>query len=92
MARVGGDEFAVFCKNAGDLSNVKEKAQLICDSWGKISAKGEGVHFISASVGIAVAPNDGCTYKDLYQKADLGLYQAKVEGRNRFVLYSSKVN
>lgn len=37
------------------------------------------------SIGIAMAPTDGLSFQMLYASADNALYEAKAQGRNRFV-------
>jgi diguanylate cyclase (GGDEF)-like protein len=43
--------------------------------------------FCSVSVGIAMYPQHGTCFSELYRKADTALYQAKYSGKNRCVLY-----
>ena len=44
-------------------------------------------HTFTLSAGIAFAPQDGDTFMELYQKADLALYQVKRSGRNGYRIY-----
>lgn len=92
VARIGGDEFAILCTNLEDIEKISKKAQKICDSWKKISVENNGIDFISASVGVSIAPKDGITYSDLYMKADKALYNAKLNGRDQFIIYDNTMN
>lgn len=47
---------------------------------------------IGLSIGIALAPSDGCEPDDLFKKADLALYRAKNEGRNTFRFYEAAMD
>jgi predicted signal transduction protein with EAL and GGDEF domain len=47
---------------------------------------------ISASVGIAMAPDDGVDGQSVMQRADLALYQAKINGRNQYCFYDAEMN
>ncbi|MNP28045.1 Cyclic di-GMP phosphodiesterase Gmr [compost metagenome] len=85
--RLGGDEFAVLLKNAdADLaSNVAERL---------LKALDEPYHYgdtpidvISASIGIALAPEDAQTAESLTAAADKAMYQAKHQ-RNTCCRYS----
>ncbi|MNZ45526.1 putative diguanylate cyclase YegE [compost metagenome] len=85
--RLGGDEFAVLLKNAdADLaSNVAARL---------LKALDEPYHYgdtpidvISASIGIALAPDDAQTAESLTAAADMAMYEAKRQ-RNTFCRYS----
>ena len=43
--------------------------------------------FVTVSLGVALCPQDGSTAETLSQAADLALYRAKHEGRNRFAFF-----
>ena len=47
---------------------------------------------ISISIGIAMAPEDGECYMDLYKNADTALYEAKHNGRDRYHVYTQVCN
>ncbi|WP_294667023.1 diguanylate cyclase [uncultured Fusobacterium sp.] len=42
---------------------------------------------ISASVGVAIAPQDGNTFQELYKKSDIALYNIKNASKNNFSFY-----
>lgn len=81
VARLGGDEFAVI---QNDLSHPNEANDLATTLIGALSShydiQGHEV-VIGASIGIALAPNDGDTPDTLLRNADMALYRAKAEGR-----------
>ena len=92
ISRHGGDEFLVVLT---DLTSSEVPAQIA----GKIMAKlGEPFHIegheamISASVGIAVYPEDGAAFDELLKKADIAMYHAKEAGRNAFRFYTERMN
>ena len=92
ISRHGGDEFLVVLT---DLQNSEVPAQIA----GKImAALGQPFHIetheaaISASVGIAVYPEDGAGFEDLLKKADTAMYHAKEAGRNAFRFYTERMN
>ena len=47
---------------------------------------------VGASIGIAVAPSDGGTVEALVRCADVALYVAKAEGRNRFRFFERQMD
>ena len=92
ISRHGGDEFLVVLT---DLHSSEVPAQIAA----KIMAvMGEPFHIdtheatISASVGIAVYPDDGAGFDQLMKKADTAMYHAKAAGRNTFRFYTERMN
>lgn len=92
LGRIGGDEFLAFL-NYGegkyeDAINVIEKrAEKLCQDF-RESYSGENADYkVSASIGIAIYPNDGDNYTQLYMKADKALYNSKKKGKDSYSLY-----
>lgn len=84
VGRIGGDEFFALMRNIQDASAVMKKAQELLASVQNVCADYASVQ-PSASIGISVYPEHGKTLKELYAQADSALYQAKREGKNKFV-------
>jgi len=42
---------------------------------------------ISVSIGVAVFPQDGTTFQELYKKSDIALYNIKNTSKNSFAFY-----
>jgi len=86
IARFGGDEFVILCPGADreTASGIAEEVRLCFEQGVDV-----GVHHlaISASIGVAVGPQDGQDADELMQHADLALYEAKAQGRNRVVSF-----
>ncbi len=89
VARIGGDEFIVFVENMSNIELVKNKAEIILEVYKKTYSGEFKDYSISGSVGVALFPRDGYDYDSLYQNADKALSQAKIQGKNRYILYSS---
>jgi diguanylate cyclase (GGDEF)-like protein len=87
-ARLGGDEFAcAFAYDAGNPEIVERIAQAIVGRLGQpFDAAGTFVH-ISASVGIAHTAVDCGSMDALMRRADIAMYAAKHQGRNRFAWF-----
>lgn len=92
LGRVGGDEFMVFLQNIADKNLLKKKADEISALLDN-TYKGEYHHYhVSASIGIAVFPKDGQSFQELYEKADIALYDAKNRGKNAYVFYNDTLS
>lgn len=85
VGRIGGDEFAACLPGLSNRAALAAKAaSLLHDIRAAFSAFPVE---ISASIGIALAPQDGVGFAELYRKADAALYNSKHLGRNRFSFY-----
>ena len=91
LCRIGGEEFAVICENAGEdeALSIAEKLRMAVGGE-KFNIDGELLN-VSVSVGIATIPdgNDTSTTKDFHHNADIALYQSKSAGRNCVTHYAS---
>lgn len=87
IGRLGGDEFMVFMGQTRDPMIAVQKASHILK---RLAAEKAGT--FSVSIGIAYAPIDGTTYDQLYDAADIAMYQAKRQGKNSFYLRTSPVD
>jgi diguanylate cyclase (GGDEF)-like protein len=87
LARFGGDEFLLILPSA-DQSIVKLVAQRMIDAMSKVfQVQGKSV-YVTASIGIAMAPGDGTNPNDLLRHADTALYKAKAAGRNTLTFFN----
>ncbi|PMS14650.1 hypothetical protein C0Z18_30860 [Trinickia dabaoshanensis] len=92
VARLGGDEFVVLLPNLRSTEDTSIVAERILDACAKPIEVGENVFQISASVGVAVWPNDGRNVDELLHNADMAMYTGKGEGRNTLRFYDAKMN
>jgi diguanylate cyclase (GGDEF)-like protein/PAS domain S-box-containing protein len=86
VARRGGDEFAVLVPDVGSVVEVERIATRLLQAVAQpIPQPGIRVTLtVSASIGIALAPEQGRDLERLLQLADLAMYDAKLKGKNRF--------
>ncbi|MBK7470855.1 MAG: diguanylate cyclase [Betaproteobacteria bacterium] len=88
VARLGGDEFVVLLPEFDDLEAV---AGLAWKLLGRISKplliEGQPCR-VTASIGISCLPDDGTDLNALLKHADVAMYRAKAEGKNRFHFHS----
>ncbi|MGY4533977.1 diguanylate cyclase (GGDEF)-like protein/PAS domain S-box-containing protein [Pseudomonas sp. TE3786] len=92
VARTGGDEFVLILSQIGSQSNVEALCQRLLSSIElPIEIDGQQT-YVSASIGIAMAPNDALESSELLRYADIALYEAKAGGRSTWRFYSGEMN
>lgn len=88
VARLGGDEFTLILADLADITRVETVAMSIRDALKEpFHINNTDLH-ISASIGIALYPDNTTDAYDLIAKADIAMYEAKRQGRNRYCFYS----
>lgn len=88
VARFGGDEFLVQVMNLAKVEDIHTIAQKLLNTFkAPFLIRGQEF-FISASMGIAVYPQDGGDADQLIKNADLALHRSKDKGRNQYTLCS----
>ncbi len=85
--RIGGDEFAVFIRNYGSIEEIEAKAAELADAFRRTFSGEKMDYKISGSIGIALYPTHGRSFKELYTRADLALYESKHRGKDCYTLY-----
>lgn len=88
VARFGGDEFVVLLgdiKDAGQASAIAE--QILRSLQLPVKVSGRELR-VTASIGVAVYPDDGDDPQALLRHADMAMYAAKEDGRNEVCRYS----
>lgn len=92
LARLGGDEFVILLSSIGAELNVAHVAQHLLESIAPpFEINGRDV-YTSASIGIALYPEDGRSAETLLSSADMAMYAAKECGRNTFNFFSQEMN
>ncbi len=92
VARLGGDEFAVISVIGKDTAKMMALAhRLIAAICAPYSIGGHNI-VIGASIGIAVIDKNSGGAADIMRYADMALYRAKNEGRNRACLYDAAMD
>lgn len=80
--RMGGDEFVLLLDGALDDAGVEATARRLLAAIEKPFVLNNRAYFLSASIGIALAPRDALEAKALIRCADAAMYRVKSEGRN----------
>lgn len=91
IARFGGDEFVIL---AGSTSTdyAAQLAQKILDQLRVPMPVAGQLLTVTGSLGIAVYPDNGTDSQQLLRAADMAMYAAKAEGRNRYHFYAAHMS
>jgi diguanylate cyclase (GGDEF)-like protein len=97
VARLGGDEFAIITFGTSIDSDEPHRDGAIALAIRILDAINEPfvietkAVFVGASIGVALAPDDGVEVEALFMKADLALYKSKAKGRNVYSLFDPQM-
>lgn len=87
VCRYGGEEFTIILPEAS-LGIARQRAEALRKGVEELVVRyaGKSLERITISVGLAAMPDHGVTAEELLREADVALYRAKQEGRNRVVV------
>jgi diguanylate cyclase (GGDEF)-like protein len=88
VARLGGDEFTVILRSVGTAESAQRVAARTIEALQEAVNIGGRDHFVRASIGITLFPDDATALDELMRNADLAMYRAKADGRARAVFYN----
>lgn len=93
LARFGGDEFTLMLPK---LHNGREDASKLADKIINTLKQPFVIDghelYVSASIGIALYPQDGINMESLVKHADVAMYHVKGQGKNGYQFYSNEMN
>lgn len=91
VARLGGDEFVILLAGLEELDCVERIARSLVSCLVEPFILNDEYAYISASIGIALYPNDAEEIEDLLKHADQAMYSSKNAGRNRHSYFASEM-
>jgi diguanylate cyclase (GGDEF)-like protein/PAS domain S-box-containing protein len=94
VARFGGDEFGILVHRLADEEEAMKIADRVANAFGEPYPMGGADHFITASLGIAVADpgtRETIDPERLIRNADAAMYKAKQRGRARCELFDAEM-
>ncbi|MDO6685311.1 MULTISPECIES: EAL domain-containing protein [unclassified Agarivorans] len=91
VARLGGDEFIILLSENEEGSRVAELGDAVLKTLSTPFQLGIERVYISTSIGVAFAPQDGDKIDDLLKHADQAMYVAKQQGRNRLSYFTASL-
>ncbi len=89
VARLGGDEFVVLCEDIEGVHHATDIAQRIADALRDPFALGNDTVQVGASIGVVLSNDDLTTADSILSNADIAMYRAKDNGRNRIELFDT---
>jgi diguanylate cyclase (GGDEF)-like protein/PAS domain S-box-containing protein len=92
VARMGGDEFAVLVEDAVDGDTPVDVARRMLAALQAPFGRGAKDLFVRASVGVSVWNTPDETPQDLLRNADIAMYTAKANGKNRVEVYEPEMH
>ena len=92
FARIGGDEFVILQTNVRSSRDVEALALRIVSAMRDPFDLGTVELSTSVSIGIAICPDNATEGEELLKLADLALYRAKKEGRNRHAFFDERMS
>jgi diguanylate cyclase (GGDEF)-like protein len=92
LARFGGDEFALLLPIVDDIEEPSRLARRLLALFDQPFAVEEVQVTLGASIGIAIAPQDGTDPVELTRRADIALYRAKASGRGTFRFFEAEMD
>lgn len=92
LAHYNGDKFIVLSENIINIWEYEEKVSELQKIFTKPFILALKEFFVTASIGVVIAPQDGNTSQSLLKNVDLALFQAKRLGKNNVSFYNSSMN
>lgn len=87
VGRIGGDEFVVLLTELGDQREGIEVIERLLATIERPVPLGQSSGQVSASAGVSFFPDDDADADELLRHADVAMYQAKLSGKNRHVVF-----
>lgn len=92
VARMGGDEFTLVLSDFSGLRSIDFLSRKIIKRMSEPYQVANRTAYVTASIGIALFPDDGIDADRLLQNADTAMYHAKAQGKNGFAYFSQELN
>lgn len=88
IARLGGDEFVILLDDTQNTQAAIRVANWIKEKLSKPIRLSDQDIFISASIGIVLSTTDYTGAEDILRDADIAMYYAKTQGKNRYTIFA----
>ncbi len=92
VARLSGDEFIVLLDGCKDISDIFVAIKKLVNAFQSPLTLANESFKVTMSMGVSVYPHDGESVIGLLKNADIAMYKAKMEGRNRYKFFDQAMN
>ena len=92
IGRMGGDEFVVLIEEYSSPKQIMEVARKLLETLARPFMLRRKSLQVTASIGVAIHPEDGRDAQTLLKNADIAMYRAKDQGKNNFQFYSAEMS
>ncbi len=92
VARLSGDEFIVLLDGCKDISDIFVAIKKLVSAFQAPLNLANESFKVTMSMGVSVYPHDGESATQLLKNADIAMYKAKLEGRNRYKFFDQAMN
>lgn len=92
IARVGGDEFLILLSDVENINIASSIAVRLIECLEEPFHHADIEYFITASVGVTIAPDDGNDPVTLIKNADIAMYRAKNLGKNNYQFFAPELD
>jgi diguanylate cyclase (GGDEF)-like protein len=90
LGRVGGDEFVVIAEELSLAGGPELIAERLLEALGEpFELAGEQKTRVTVTTSIGIAIGERASAEELLRDADIAMYQAKWDGKNRYVVFES---
>ncbi|HEY9061672.1 MAG TPA: EAL domain-containing protein [Pseudobacteroides sp.] len=92
VSRPGGDEFAILIPSIRSDSSIKEYLDKITGVFSKTFNVNGDIFYITASMGVALFPDESQDFDTLLKNADTAMNYAKRKGKSNYKIYTKSLN
>ncbi|MCB1761309.1 MAG: EAL domain-containing protein [Gammaproteobacteria bacterium] len=92
VARLGGDEFIVILGDLDSVADVQSVAEKLLRQFHEPFICAQRELGLTASIGIALYPDNGKSAAELLRRADTAMYHSKQHGRRLFHFFTDEMN
>ena len=90
IARIGGDEFMVMMRGISDQALVESRCRQLVEAFRNAMLPHLNGEHLSCSVGVALYPQHGRDYGELFRQADQALYATKGRGKDGYTIFDEE--
>jgi diguanylate cyclase (GGDEF)-like protein/PAS domain S-box-containing protein len=91
LARIGGDEFTLLLPSIHHRQDAVTIAEKVNNTLAQPFELGGRPLYVTASVGIAIYPDDGVSLDSLVGNSDMAMYKVKSRGRNGYAFFNAEM-